>query len=204
MAMLHMMQGHLMAARELIKAGNVAEGRPHLTHPWAEVYPMADAGLESRGQNTLGKHLKALAENAGKVEKWGDTSKTFQAAWVDIEKAIKSVDGQSAASVSRVVLSLTKQAVLEYDEALEDGRFVAEHEYQDGRGFVLTAQDYLKNNQGMLKKQNKEAWRDAEKALSELQKAWPTALPPKQPAMSVANLYSAQARLELALAPYLY
>ena len=56
----------------------------------------------------------------------------------------------------------------------------------------------------MLKKQNKEAWREAGKVLDELQKAWPTAVPPEQPAIPVANLYAAQARLELALAPYLY
>ena len=203
-AMLQMMQGHLMAARELIKSGDVAEGRPHLTHPWVEVYPMADAGLESRGQEELGNHLKVLAEKAGQVENWGDISQDFQAAWVDIEKAAKAVEGQSPSSVSKVVLSLTKQAVLEYDEALEDGRFVAEHEYQDGRGFVLAARDYLQDHQGMLKKQNKEAWREAGKVLDELQKAWPTAVPPEQPAIPVANLYAAQARLELALAPYLY
>ena len=145
-----------------------------------------------------------LAEKAGQVENWGDISQDFQAAWVDIEKAAKAVEGQSPSSVSKVVLSLTKQAVLEYDEALEDGRFVAEHEYQDGRGFVLAARDYLQDHQGMLKKQNKEAWREAGKVLDELQKAWPTAVPPEQPAIPVANLYAAQARLELALAPYLY
>jgi hypothetical protein len=203
-AMLQMMQGHLMAARELIKSGEVADGRPHLTHPWIEIYPMAESGLESRGQNELGSHLKTLAENAGQVENWGDTSQTFQAAWVAIEKAVKSVEGQSASSVSNVVLSLTKQAVLEYDEALENGRFVAEHEYQDGRGFVMSARDYLASNQAMLKRQNKEAWRDTGKALDEMLKAWPTAVPPERPAIAVSDLYSAQARLELALAPYLY
>ena len=145
-----------------------------------------------------------LAEKAGQVENWGDISQDFQAAWVDIEKAAKAVEGQSPSSVSKVVLSLTKQAVLEYDEALEDGRFVAEHEYQDGRGFVLAARDYLQDHQGMLKKQNKEAWREAGKVLDELQKAWPKAVPPVHPAIPVANLYAAQARLELALAPYLY
>jgi len=194
----------MMAARELIKSGDVAEGRPHLTHPWVEVYPMADAGLESRGQDALGNRLKVLAEKAGKVQKWSDISQEFQAAWVGLEKAVNAVEGQSASSVSKVVLSLTKQAVLEYDEALEDGQFIAEHEYQDGRGFVLAAQGYMKDHQAMLKKQNKEAWREAGKVLDELQKAWPTVVPPEQPAVPVSDLYSAQARLELALAPYLY
>ncbi|WP_341581038.1 hypothetical protein [Marinobacter metalliresistant] len=203
-AMLQMMQGHLMAARELIKSGKAADGRPHLTHPWVEIYPMAEAGLESRGQKELGNHLKALAENAGQVENWGDVSQEFQAAWMAIQKAEKSVEGRSAASVSKVVLSLTKQAVLEYDGALENGRFVAEHEYQDGRGFVRSAREYLNNHQVVLKKRNKEAWRDAGKALDEMLKAWPTAVPPEQPVIPVANLYAAQARLELALAPYLY
>ena len=203
-AMLRMMQGHLMAARELIKSGKVADGRPHLTHPWVEVYPVAEAGLESRGQKELRNHLKALAEKAGQVENWGDVSQEFQAAWGVIQKAEKSVEGQSAASVSAVVLSLTKQAVLEYDDALENGRFVAEHEYQDGRGFVMSARDYLDSHQSMLKQQNTEAWRDAGKALDDMRKAWLTAVPPEQPVMPVANLYAAQARLELALAPYLY
>ncbi|AXS83880.1 hypothetical protein [Marinobacter sp. Arc7-DN-1] len=203
-AMLQMMQGHLMAARELIKAGKAADGRPHLTHPWVEVYPMAEAGLESRGQAQLAGHLKALAENAGRVTSWGDVSQQFQAAWVAIQKAEKSVEGRSAASVSKVVLSLTKQAVLEYDEALENGRFVAAHEYQDGRGFVLSARDHLDKHQAILNKQNSEARRDAGKALADMLKAWPTAVPPEQPVIPVANLYAAQARLELALAPYLY
>lgn len=101
-------------------------------------------------------------------------------------------------------MSLTKQAVLEYDEALDGEQFVAVHEYQDGRGFVLSARDYLDRHKAVLKKQNKEAWRDVGKALDELQKAWPTAVPPEQPVIPVADLYSAQARLELALAPYLY
>ena len=94
--------------------------------------------------------------------------------------------------------------MLEYDEALENERFVADHEYQDGRGFVMAARAYLDSQQAMLKQKNKEAWRDAGEALDELQKAWPTAVPPEQPVISVANLYAAQARLELALAPYLY
>ena len=206
-AMLQMMQGHLMAARELIKAGKVADGRPHLTHPWVELYGMVEPGLESRGQNDVSERLELLANQAGGVERWSDINKEFQAAWVALEKAVNAVDSknaQSAGTVSRVVLSLTKQAVLEYDEALEEGRFVAVHEYQDGRGFVSSARDYLDSHQATLKKQNREAWRDAVKALEELQKAWPSAVPPEQPAVPVANVYSAQARLELALAPFLY
>lgn len=168
---------------------------------------MVAPGLESRGQTALSGQLEALANQAGSVNSWSDINKEFQAAWVGLEKAVKAADSknaQSAGTVSKVVLSLTKQAVLEYDEALEDGRFVAVHEYQDGRGFVGAARDYLDSHQATLKKQNKEAWRDAVKALEELQKAWPAAQPPEQPAVPVANVFAAQARLELALAPFLY
>jgi len=201
-----MMQGHLMAARELIKAGEAAEGRPHLTHPWAEVYPMIKPGLAHRGQENLGAQLEQLAENAGQVQNWSDINEDFQAAWIGIEKAVMNVgeDALSGATVSKVILSLTKQAVLEYDEALEGEQFVAVHEYQDGRGFVRAARDYLEGHEGLLKRENKEAWREASKALGDLQKAWPTAVPPEQPVVAVSNLYAAQARLELALAPYLY
>ncbi|MFO7530012.1 MAG: hypothetical protein R6W86_14615 [Marinobacter sp.] len=80
-------------------AGEVAEGRPHLTHPWIEVYPMAERGLKAHDQGELGKRLKKLAE---------------------------------------------------------------------------------------------------------LQKAWPTAVPPTDPVVKPADLYAVQAKLELALAPYLY
>ena len=103
-----------------------------------------------------------------------------------------------------MLLALTKKAVLEYDESLDDGRFVAKHEYQDGWGFVLAAREYLHNHQKTLKKQNAEAWRDAQKVLDQLQKAWPDAEPPAGPVIAVADLYANQARLELALAPYLY
>jgi len=206
-AMIHMMQGHLMAARELIKAGEVAEGRPHLTHPWIEVYPMAERDLKAHDQGELGKHLKTLAEQAGGVEKWSDVSADFNAAWKSLDGAVSAISGdqpESPATVAKVMLSLTKQAVLEYDEALEEGRFVAVHEYQDGRGFVLAAREYLEGNKAGLMKQNKEAWRDANKVLDELQKAWPTAVPPGEPVVKPADLYAAQAKLELALAPYLY
>jgi len=207
LAMIYMMRGHLMAARELIKAGKVADGRPHLTHPWIEVYPMAERGLEAHGQDQLGERLKTLAEEAGKAGKWSDVSADFNAAWKSLEQAVAAVSGdqpESPARVAKVMLSLTKQAVLEYEEALEDGHFVAVHEYQDGRGFVLAAREYLERNKAGMMKQNKEAWRDANKALDELQKAWPTAMPPASPAVKVADLYASQARLELALAPYLY
>jgi hypothetical protein len=202
--MLQMMQGHLMAARELIQAGDVAEGRPHLTHPWVEVYPMVKAGLAHRDQKALGEQLHTLAEKAGQVDSWDEISADFQAAWVGIEQAVNTTEGLSASSVSKVILSLTKQAVLEYDEALDGDQFVAEHEYQDGRGFVAAARDYLAEHEAHLVKQNKEAWRDTGKALNELAKAWPTPVPPQKPVVSTSNLYAAQARLELALAPYLY
>jgi len=205
--MIHMMQGHLMAARELIKAGEVAEGRPHLTHPWIEVYPMAERSLKAHDKGELGQRLKTLAEQAGNVEKWSDVSADFNAAWKAMDKAVSAVSGdqpEAPSTVAKVMLSLTKQAVLEYDEALEDGRFVAVHEYQDGRGFVLAAREYLERNKAGLMKQNKEAWRDTNKVLDELQKAWPTPVPPTDPVMKPADLYALQARLELAQAPYLY
>jgi len=207
LAMIHMMQGHLMAARELIKAGEVAEGRPHLTHPWIEVYPMAKPGFEAHGQDQLGDRLQTLAETAGTVGKWSDVSADFNAAWTSLDHAAAAISGdqpEAPATVAKVMLSLTKQAALEYDEALEEGRFVAVHEYQDGRGFVLVAREYLERNKASLMKQNKEAWRDANKVLDELETAWPTAIPPAQPVMQPSSLYAAQARLELALAPYLY
>ena len=206
-AMIHMMQGHLMAARELIKSGEVAEGRPHLTHPWIEVYPMVESGLEAHGQNDLGKRLKALAEKAKDVDKWSDVSADFNAIWKSMDKALATIAGdqpESPATVAKVTLSLTKQAVLEYDEAQDDGRFVAEYEYQDGRGFVMAAREYLERNKAALMKQNKEAWRDSNKVLDELEKAWPTAVPPAQPVVKTSDLYATQARLELALSPYLY
>ena len=205
--MLHMMQGHLMAARELIKSGEVAQGRPHLAHPWVEVYPMAEDGLARRNQGDLGERLRAVAEKAGQVDDWGDISEEFQAAWLGIEQAVNGVgdqQGLSAETISKVVLSLTKQAVLEYDEALDGERFVAVHEYQDGQGFVGAARQYLDNHQDTLKRRNNEAWRDASEALDVLRKAWPSPLPPEKPVVEVSKLYADQARLELALAPYLY
>lgn len=167
---------------------------------------MAEPGLEHRGQNALGGHLKVLAEKSGGIQDWSDINQQFQAAWIAIEKAVSNADeqGLSSATVSKVVLSLTKQAVLEYDEALDEGQFVAVHEYQDGRGFVRAAREYLDGQQALLKRDNKEAWRMASEALDDLQKAWPTAVPPEQPVVPVSNLYAAQARLELALSPYLF
>lgn len=206
-AMIEMMQGHMMAARDLIRSGDVADGRPHLTHPWVEIYPALEDGLRARGQSDLAKSLKALSETAGRTNQWSDVEADFEKAWRATERAMAAASGddaQAPATVARVVLSLTKQAVLEYDGAIDDGAFVAIHEYQDGRGFVLAAEEYLTRHKARLQASNKEAWRHAMTAFDELKQVWPAFAAPETPVVAVPNAYAAQARLELALSPYLY
>jgi hypothetical protein len=206
-AMIEMMQGHMMAARDLIRSGDVADGRPHLTHPWVEIYPALEDGLRARGQSELGKALETLSATAGRTNQWSDVEADFEKAWRATEKAMAAASGddaQAPATVARVVLSLTKQAVLEYDGSVEDGAFVAIHEYQDGRGFVLAAEEYLARHKARLQASNKEAWRHAMTAFDELKQVWPAFDAPEKPVVAVPNAYAAQARLELALSPYLY
>ncbi|WP_165819286.1 hypothetical protein [Tamilnaduibacter salinus] len=187
-------------------ADQVPAGRPHLTHPWIELNDAVEAGAEARGQDALSGKLKALAEETDSVTNWAGVKAEYQAAWSAIDQAADAVPADvrsEPATIARVVLVLTKQAALEYDEAIDGQRFVADHEYQDGRGFVLAARDYLKEQSASLKKVDADAYRDVMQSLESLSAAWPSAIPPKTPALQPGDVYANQSRLELSLSDFL-
>jgi hypothetical protein len=117
-----------------------------------------------------------------------------------IDRAVASIPAEQRQS-PRFVLdtanTLLKQSAAEYQAAVADGKFVNVAEYQDSLGFVTVARDLVADVAIRLKDMNSGAYQDLVAALTELQKAWPSPMPPARPVVDVSEVYSNVSRVEL-------
>ncbi|MCO7217780.1 MULTISPECIES: hypothetical protein [unclassified Halomonas] len=197
------MLGHLEVAKELYTEGAKTASYPHFGHPYHEVYPGIAPALESRGIDAFDTELEAFS---GKVQQGGDWSEveqdyaslreTILSAMADVDDGLE----QDAGFQAKVQLALLKTALHEYEEAVDDGEFKNVVEYQDGRGFVLTARESLERHADMFRQAG--AYDALVEGYDGLLEAWPTAKAPESPVMTVGELSAAMFPLEAELGKF--
>jgi hypothetical protein len=197
--MLLLMKGHLLVADELLLRGDLKGAAPHMKHPRAEIYEKVEDDLEQAGLDGLEEKLEAVEHAAGgsdpKVA--GDAT---QAAIAEIGAAVNRIverKRDDADFVFEVVVGVLRAADQENREALEDKRFRNVVEYQDGRGFVAAADDFLVRFGRALAGKDAQAYERIGKELGEMKLAWPTPTPPERPAVTTSQLASSVSRIEL-------
>ncbi|MDW7746667.1 hypothetical protein [Halomonas sp.] len=197
-----MMKGHLAVARELYQAGEQTAAQPHFGHPLHEHYEPLEPAFENRGVANFEGTLEALVEQVREGGDWGGHADAYSAAISTIDAAMQDVDGELREDVafqSRVQLSLLRQAMHEYEEAVDDGQFVNVLEYQDSRGFVLTAKSLFEMQSDLY---DDESYNELLAAYEDALKAWPSAEAPEKPVMTLGELSAAMFKLESELGEY--
>jgi hypothetical protein len=193
---LALMRGHLSVGVDLYREGAQKAAASHMKHPEDELYVDLLPGLQARGAGSLAEELAALAnvvENGGGVE---EVNAAFAQLSAAMDRAEAAAGNQPPAVIGEVVHRLVRTAAEEYDIAVEAGRLVNAHEYQDALGFVRTAQELAERLEGQADPQ---VVAEIRQQLAALTPIWPSAVPPAQVTTAPSKLYGAAARIEQAV-----
>lgn len=185
MTKLGLMKGHLLVAKELLEQGKPDLAEPHIGHPVEEIYADVEDQLNERQVKEFKTTLirlqdlvKAGAKDPNQVEV------EFKASMQAIDAAIAALpetQRQKPAFVLQVINGLLDTANSEYGASVAGGKIAAAIEYQDSRGFVTYAQNLYKDVANQVAKENPETHKAIENNLTELQKNWPSVIPPTAP-----------------------
>lgn len=199
-ARLRQMRGHLDAAQELHAAGEHKHVLQHIRHPVEEVYDDIAAELSKRRHPGFLGELTSLEAtySAGKTEaEIGTAFSKVVDAIASAEATIPKAKLESPSFTLDTIALLLRSAALEYKEAYEHMRITNVIEYHDGRGFVREARAMLEEVAPALKVRDPQSYATVLDAFTELETAWPTAMPPERPAKPRTVLHGFVSLVEL-------
>jgi len=135
---LGLVQGHLIAFRELYALGETDMAATHAKHPESELYAALAPAFAARSKPGFADELDALVA-AGEED--GDMDAAYADAIAAIEAHIPDAD------VKNYLLAAAKMAETaaeEFDIGVEDdGAISNAHEYQDAFGFLVSARNIV-------------------------------------------------------------
>lgn len=189
---LGLMKGHMMVAKELLDLGKPEQAEPHIGHPVEEIYVDVEEQLKERKVPEFKTTLIKVQDLVKSKPDDPQLKTEFDAAMTAIDKAIAALPEQQRQSTSfvlQVINGLLDTANSEYAASISNGKISAAIEYQDSRGFVNYAHRSLYPLvEAQLIKDNPQVNKQTKTALEELEKAWPSAVPPEAPVMSVEEV----------------
>ncbi len=187
MVKLGLMKGHLLVAKELIDLKKIDQAEPHIGHPVEEIYADVEEQLNERKVKefktpliSLHDQVKAGGKDAAKL------STNFASSMKSVEDAIAGLPATQRTSPSfalQVIAGLLDSADAEYTAAIANNKISQAVEYQDSRGFVLYSQELYKTIEPQLTKSNAAVATSIGKSLTDVVKAWPSAIPPAAPVL---------------------
>lgn len=197
---LSLMRGHMLVAQELLELEKPAEAEPHIGHPVEEIYADVEGQLAERGVTPF----KATLTEVHDLVQNRPSDPQIQAKFND---AIAAIDGAMAALpkersqsldvVLPVIDNLLDVAQAEYEAAISNNKISEAIEYQDSRGFVLYAYQFLYPTvRDTVRQSSPEAQQQIETAFEALQKAWPSAEAPAAPVMSAEEVSAQVAQIQ--------
>lgn len=187
MTKLGLMKGHLMVAQELIEQGKPQEAEPHIGHPVEEIYADVEAQLQTRNVQDFKPTLTRAEDLVTSKPNDPQLKPAVEEAIAAVDQAIQAVPAaqrQSPEFVLQVMNGVLDTAKEEYEAAIADGKIVEAIEYQDSRGFVLYADSLFQEVSTQLAQTNSSAKQEIESSITEVKKAWPSAIPPEKPVMT--------------------
>ena len=168
-----------------------------MKHPGDELYATLAPAFAERGVSGFAEPLERLA----RLVEDGAPLAEVEAAYEQVRQGIAAAEaGAPEADLAarfRVIANLVRTAAEEYDVALDDGRVVNAHEYQDALGFVRAAHAMLDAlpADGVAAR---EVIATADAQLGGLAGLWPNLVPPATLAGDPSDLFGAAARIEIA------
>lgn len=197
-----LIKGHLKVGRELVEQNRWNDALPHFLHPAEEIYKSLVPALAERKIAPFDRDLEALAALVKAKKGAAEVIRAQEALLAKLAAAAGSIapaTRQSPAFTLSVAARLLDAAADEYKEALENGRIANPVEYQDSRGFVWTAEEFVFGMTPTLKAKDAEAYAALEAGFAALKRAWPSAVPGTGTAMPEADVRAAISRIELAM-----
>jgi len=201
---IELMRGHLLVGRQLIALELWDEALPHFLHPTEELYGLMEKYIKLHNIPPFGRDLQALAQ-AVKAKRKGAS-----------EQAQKVVDRRLDAALAvakkfmtpvrnftvRTAIEVLRVAQSEYEASMEDGKFTKPVEYQDSRGFVLQAERMFEGAATELARIDKASLDKIRTIFAKLKTAWPTPMPPDQPALDAGTISALISDIELHISRY--
>lgn len=192
MTNLGLMKGHLLVGKELIEAGKPDQAEPHMGHPVEELYVDLEPQLEERGVEQFKTSLNGLHDFV--IAGATDTNKVnsiYQQTMQEIDTAISVLPvevRQSPKFVLQVINGLLDTAGAEYEAGIIEGKIEEIIEYQDSRGFVNYAEIFYQNIADQMASKYSDIDQKIQANMTELKKAWPSALAPETAVMPPAEV----------------
>ena len=191
MVKLGLMKGHMLVAKELLDLKKPDQAEPHIGHPVEEIYVDVEDQLSERKVKEFKTTLVNLQDLIKSTPNDPKLKTSYTAAMKSVDNAIQALpeaQRQSPGFVVQVLDSLLQAANTEYTAAIANGKISAAIEYQDSRGFVLYANELYRGVASQMAKSNPEAHKVMETKLSELLKAWPSAIAPSTPVLTTKEV----------------
>ena len=188
---LGLMRGHLLVGHELLAVGEEAAAQTHAKHPSDELYASVQPLFAQRGAVGFATALEAHAEAVGS----GDLAKveTAYAALLEAIGRSEEVVEASPGLTARVIVSLLREAAVEYAVGIVDGRLENAHEFQDAYGFANVALNMARRHHATTATTdaNRRLFEQIASRIAELADMWPSLMPPEQLAQDATRLRAA-------------
>lgn len=196
---IQLIRGHLLVGDELVKEGRWKEALPHFLHPSEEIYGKISADLKAYGVPAFATALKALAQTvkARNKDAYAGAFAAIEERLAAADKALRGKEANWAYFAVETALETLRSAADEYEEAVEGGKIGNAVEYQDSRGFVWQAERLFAGVADDLAKKDADAVATIRAAFADLQKAWPSAMPPQKPVKDLSQVLSDISKIEL-------
>ena len=190
LARVKMMEGHLNAAIYAVSKGDLVEARQHIVHPVSEIVPDIVRVLSQRELKDPSPGLNVilrLIERGTREE----IETSLYDALVEMTALEHSIDPKKLTNnkiVADTAILLLRTAVAEYAQAFKDGKIANIVEYHDGGAFMNEATTLVLDNKYEWSTKNSEAFNQLELSLTELDKAWPSEIPPPNAVMPLTKM----------------
>jgi hypothetical protein len=191
MIKLGLMKGHMLVAKELLDLKKPNQAEPHIGHPVEEIYADVEEQLIERNVPEFKSSLGDLQQLVKSKPNDPKVATTFAQSITAIDVAIAVLPETQRTSpqfLLPVINGLLDTANSEYTAAIADGKIKEIIEYQDSRGFVIYADQLYQTIATQMAKDHPEAHGIIDSNISKLKIAWPTAIAPDTPVLTVAQV----------------
>lgn len=192
LTVLAQMQGHLLVAADLLQHGDARGAEPHTGHPVDELYGALEAAIASGQLPPFRTSLEALRQQVRLTPSAPTTSRRLSEAQQAIQNAITRLS-PSLSRQPNLVLGVVRQLALsassEYQGALDGNQIRETIEYQDARGFLLEADQLLRQARTDTPSASG-TLQPAQERITAMLKAFPTSQPPQRALLNAAALDS--------------
>ncbi|MFN8747051.1 MAG: helix-hairpin-helix domain-containing protein [Pseudanabaena sp.] len=188
---LGLMKGHMIVAKELLDVQKPDQALPHIEHPVEEIYADVEGQLKERKVKEFKQPLMDLQQLVKSKPNDPSIAAKYNEAMASIDSAIAAIpetQRQSPKFALQVINAILDTAGTEYRAAIANDKIKEIIEYQDSRGFTIYVEQLYKSIASTMEKQHPDVHQQFTASLDKLKSAYPSAIAPEKPVLSVAAM----------------